>query len=809
MVNPTVKEQNQKKNAKIFLIIGIVLYIYVVLFLLHFSALYAVRGRMSTSDVVNKALVAVFIHPGEILPISGQTIFYIFIATLAAGTVGVIAIAEKKLKAHDNPDTVNGEAHLMNSAELKAYNRKFSAPLGQERNDGPENMIISQDIRLAIDNRGTRRNCNILVIGGSGAGKSRFFASPNILQYNCNFVITDPSGEMLRDYGKALEDNGYAVKVFNLTDVYRSNRYNPFHYIYEEKDVFILVNTLIKNTTPSEGHSGDPFWENSEKLLLSALILYLWHTARYEYVDPKSGRLRHDQTFKKVLWLVGQAEVDENNPDMESPLDRLFEDLALEDPENLAVSQYRRFKIGAGKTLKSILISVGVRLQSFDLSDISYLTETDDFEFERFADTKQALFVIIPTADTTFNFIVSLLYSQLFATLYNYCETTAEFAWKASIDPLTNIKVIHAKSEEESKKAEKAIRKYVAKVKQGTVIKHDKVKKLYRVFTKDGKTQVGWRGSKEEARRFQEQLKNITIERCGARCPVHVRLILDEFANIGQIPDFDQKLATMRKYEISCSIILQALSQLKDLYKDKWNTIVGNCDTKLFLGSDDSETIKWLLEMLGKKTTTVQSTSYQAKGQGSTSYNKSSIEVMTVDQVSMMQDDECLVRIRGVRPHYGKKYELTKHPNYPHAKETSGAFVIPLSDEVKNRKKGPLLQRLQNGPSGDAALLEMKKPQTSDPKFKQAPPKPFTKEEKIERDRKNKIRQDQAKEAGKALRNGEYEPGDDDISDIMVMECMGFKPNANPSPTEIKEAVESLVILPEPPTDSTFNIMTT
>lgn len=799
------KEKAKKQNLKMYLIIGGVLYLLFALGYLHFVSIRANNPRIGVSEAINQAITDIFIHPFAIFPITGSSLLMLFLGTVLTGALGIMSYSEKMMRKHDNPDTVNGEAHLMTLQELNKYNLKFSSPLGKPENDGANNMIISKDIRLAIDNRGTRRNCNILVIGGSGAGKSRYFASPNILQYNCNFVITDPSGEMLRDYGKGLEDNGYEVKVFNLTNVYRSNRYNPFHYIKEEKDVFTLVNTLIKNTNPSEGKGGDPFWEKSENLLLTALILYLWH------VSPPE-----EQNFANVVKLINIAEVDENTS--ESKLDVLFEELEKEDPENLAVLQYHKFKLGAGKTLKSILISVGVRLQSFDLSDIRYLTSADDFEFERFADTKQALFVIIPTADTTFNFLVSLLYSQLFSSLYTYAETKAEYGWKLSIDPLTNIKVVQANSKEESKEAEKKIRKLAKEIKSGTTIEFDKSKQLYRIFTKKHHVQIGWRGTKEMAKDFIAQLENVSIEPCEPRCPNHIRLILDEFANIGQIPDFDQKLATMRKYEISCSIILQALSQLKDIYKDKWNTIISNCDTKLFLGCDDSETIEWMLKMLGKKTTTVQNTSYQVKGSGSTSYNKSSIEVMTIDQITMMQDDECLVRIRGVRPYYGKKYELTDHPNYKYAHDRSGMFEIPLSKDVQTRKIGALRDRILKNNETVANLASLaegsaegnvlpstgvENKETPAPEQAPVPKNPVQKTAPFNPVKaKNGARKKASMEAKEDLKSmdDDFSPDSEGMIASGLAASIGLKPGM--SDAEIKESAESFVDLITAETDN-------
>nr|WP_297765597.1 type IV secretory system conjugative DNA transfer family protein [uncultured Butyrivibrio sp.] len=784
MATQIQKERRRKATNKIYMIAGGVAWFYGLLAYLHAGFIMSMNPRMNFVEAINMGLTNVITHPLEIFPLNGSSLFNFILFSIVGFMLLFMWHTSQSLKKHDNPDTVNGEAHLMNIEELEAYNKKFAAPLGSPEINGENNMIISKDIRLAIDNRGTRRNCNILVIGGSGAGKSRFFAAPNILQYNCNFVITDPSGEMLRDYGKALEDQGYEVKVFNLTDTYRSNRYNPFHYIKSEKDVFTLVNTLIKNTNPSEGKAGDPFWENSEKLLLTALILYLWHTQPEE-----------KQTFSEVVRLLTLAQIDENDATAKSELDRLFEELERNDTEkiaSLAVRQYKKFKMGAGKTLKSILISVGVRLQTFELSDIQYLTDADDFEFERFSDTKQAIFVIIPTADTTFNFIVSLLYSQLFSSLYNYAETRAEYGWRACIDKWTNIRVEQAYSKEESKDAKKRLEDFVEEIKAGVKIKPDKEKKLYRVYTKKSGKLVGWRGTKEETKKFVAQLKNIKIEKCEPKCPNHVRLILDEFANIGQIPDFNEKLATMRKYEISCSIILQALSQLKEIYDKKWNTIVSNCDTKLFLGCDDSETIEWMLKMLGKRTTTVQNMSWNSgKGGGSTSYNKSSIELLTIDQISMMQDDECLVRIRGVRPYYGKKYELTDHPNYAYAKKTEGKFTIPLSKDVKERKQGSLYvltggsiaKKLAHEVMGGSPVDSVQKHGT-----------PINDVEMT----KNEARKEAAKEAQRDLDDfNEFAPEPEEVALQGLCEAFGIKEGM--SDEQIKEQIETLIDLENPP----------
>lgn len=800
------KEKAKKSEQKAYIIVAVVAVIYCFLVYMEATGYVASHPRVNILEAISMC-ATVIPNIAYIFETTGKSLVMFIVIAMVGGAFAMTAVIERNLKKHDNPDTVNGEAHFMTLEELARFNKKRTDPYMQPSNDGEGNMILSRDIKLGLEGTKTRRNCNVLVIGGSGAGKSRFFAAPNILEYNAGFVVTDPSGELLNDYGKALENNGYTVKVFNLVDVYRGNRYNPFHYIKEEKDVYVLVNTLIKNTTPADAHSGDPFWEKSEKLLLEALILYLWHK------EPEER-----QTFANVVKLVNMASVDENDATAESPLDILFADLEREDPGNLACEQYKTFKQGAGKTLKSILISVGSRLESFQLSDIKYLTDVDEFEFEKFADSKQALFVIIPTADTTFNFLVSMMYSQLFTSLYTYVETRADLGWQAYVDDNNIIKVLQASDENQSIEAEKQIDDFIARFKKGYKIKYNDKKKLYELYIRGAKTSDGskpkpelvtWRGEKKALKEYAIRLQNMKKRKCPRRCPVHVRLILDEFANIGQIPDFDAKLATIRKYAISCSIILQAISQLRVLYKDKWNTIAANCDSKLFLGCDDSETIEWLLKMLGKKTTTVQSMSFQSKG-GSESINKSSIELMTIDQVTMMADDECLVRIRGERPFYGKKYELEDHPNYNYAHSLQGKFKIPVAkayEEAKQQRK-PLRMRLAETKAEDAGDVKdnaaEEKASTADTPAEKTDKKSSVQKNTRDgaREAANKARKERAKEALKALDEFDDNPPqalEEDALMRTMAETLGLTPSMTSE--EMSEIAETLMTLQEPPSE--------
>lgn len=690
MRTPMMKEREKRQQAIVYGIICFVFWLIGSYGILHYSAVRASNKRYDASQCFNEAMSNMILHPTNIFPISGSTVSMIFMVTLLAGCFIMMGISTNALKKHDGAN-VKGGARLMNRYDLKEYNLTFSDPPRKPTFNGPKNMILSKEIMLSLDNRETKRNCNVLCIGGSGAGKSRYFAAPNILQYNANFVITDPSGELLSKYGKALEDNGYHVKVFNLKNTYEGSRYNPFRYIYAEKDVFILVNTLIKNTTPPDSHAGDPFWEKCEKMLLQSLILFLWHEV------PEK-----DQTFEKLLALLDMEKVDENDDDKPSPLKIIFDDLEKEAPDHLAVRQYKAFRVAAGKTLKSILISVYARIESFMLADIKYLTGDDDLDLYSFADTKQALFVILPTADTTFNFLASLMYSQLFSVLYDYAETRVHFGWKAYIPGTETrleeiIKIVQAPSEKNIENAKKEIMAFVKDIKNGTKLVPNNSRKVWEIRTVKGNKLVAWRGGKNSAEKLRQELQHIEFKQCERELlPNHVRFILDEFANIGQIPDFVQKLATIRKYAISCAIILQNISQLKKMYKDDWNSITGNCDSWLFLGTNDSETIKWMMEPLGKKTTVVQNVSWSKSG-GSTSYNKDSIELLTADQIFLMETMECLVVVRGCHPYYGKKYDLLNHPNFPYADKTAGKFKIPVNEAIKNRREGP--RRLWNNSS--------------------------------------------------------------------------------------------------------------
>lgn len=782
MASNAFKQKKKNQMKKMQFILFVCLFVIFLISAFRVLGLVALNPRLGITEAVGDALRHPFCFDGFSLAVKKYGAAAALISVLGFVLL-YINIVDRGLKTVDNPNTVHGAAHFMSAEEQSKYNIEKTDPIGLERNDGPNNIIFSKEMRLAIDNKATRRNLNTLVIGGSGAGKSFFFIAPNILQYNCNFVITDPSGELLRDYGKSLEDHGYKIKVFNLTDVYKGNRYNPFHYIRSEKDVFILVETLMKNTTPAGSHSSDPFWEKAEKLLLNVAILYLWHMYPEE-----------QQTFSNVVELIQQAaktaddEESTSSENAKTVLDKMIGQIEEVDPHNLTVRQYKSFKLGADKTVRSILISCSSRLESFTLSDIEYLTSVDDMHFESFADSKQALFVITPTADTTFGFLTAMLFSQMFSILYDYCETKAGFGWQATIPMESHFKPLTFKerifgskaqtggieivkliqdNEEGENHAEKKVKELVSLIKNnGVEIKRNKKDKLYYIVVKNTKKPIvlGWRGTEALAKNFVSRLKYIKTEKCKDRCPYHIRFLLDEFANIGEIPDFDQKLATMRKYEISCSIVIQAISQLKQHYKDSWNTIAGNCDTKVFLGSDDNDTIKWLIETTGKKTVKTRSESYQSKGGGSLSIQSGGEDLITPDRITMLDENDCIIRVRGLPIYQGPKFKTMNHPAFKYAMDTKGTFhvrnritkaqkfkLLPLREQLRLKGSGAVKEMAKNSendtlPASDISAGSISSDSSSGNTPKEDKPLDKSQKRALEK-AKNKARRDEAKEA--------------------------------------------------------------
>ena len=459
------------------------------------------------------------------------------------------------------------------------------------------NIILTQTERLTMNSRPkdprTARNKNVLVVGGSGSGKTRFFVKPNLMQcvsekYPCSFVVTDPKGSLIVECGRMLRHFGYRIKVMNTINFAKSMHYNPLAYIHSEKDILKLVNCLIANTR-GEGKGGDPFWDKSEVLLYTALIGYLWQEA-----------LEEDRNFATLIDMIGSMQTREDNEDFRNPIDLMFEDLEREKPDCFAVRQYKKFKLAAGKTAKSILISCGARLAVFDIAELRELTAYDELELDTLGDQKTALFLIMSDTDDSFNFLIAMCYTQLFNLL---C---------------------------------------------------DKADDVY-----------------------------------GGRLPVHVRCLIDECANIGQIPKLEKLMATIRSREISACLILQTQSQLKALYKDNAETVIGNCDASLFLGGKEPTTLKALSEALGRETIDTYNTG-ESRGREtshSLNYQKLGKSLLSVDELEVLDGGKCILQLRGVRPFLSSKYDITKHPHYKYLSDADPKNAFDVERFIRRKMK--------------------------------------------------------------------------------------------------------------------------
>ncbi|CEX59597.1 Protein virD4 [Streptococcus pneumoniae] len=455
------------------------------------------------------------------------------------------------------------------------------------------NILLTQTERLTMNGRPENpkyaRNKNVLVIGGSGSGKTRFYVKPNLMQMHSSYCVTDPKGTIVIECGKMLEDNGYEIKILNTINFKKSMKYNPFAYLRSEKDILKLVQTIIANTKGEGEKAGEDFWVKAEKLYYTALIGYIFYEAP-----------REEKNFATLLDMIDASEVREDDETYMNPIDRLFEALEKKEPTHFAVKQYKKYKLAAEKTAKSILISCGARLAPFDIQELRDLMKEDELELDTLGDRKTALFVIISDTDDTFNFVVSIMYSQLFNLL---CD--------------------------------KADDEY------------------------------------------------------GGRLPVHVRCLLDEFANIGLIPKFEKLIATIRSREISASIILQAQSQLKAIYKDNADTIVGNCDSTLFLGGKEKTTLKELSETLGKETIDLYNTSETRSNANSygLNYQKTGKELMSQDEITVMDGSKCIFQLRGVRPFLSDKFDITKHKNYKLLEDFNKKNAFDIEEYIKRKGK--------------------------------------------------------------------------------------------------------------------------
>ena len=674
----------KKDNRIMYLGVGIVAYLMFLILALHIGTL---MGENPNGNILNVVVVALQRASAEPFnfTITAYTFKAIGIVTVIFAICIMMVMIEAEKNARSMPGKENGSSQW--NTNLAQFDKKFNSPYGKPTHDDPENMILSQNVRLGIKGFKTQRNMNVIVIGGSGSGKSRFFIKPNGLQANTNFVFTDPSGELLASMGKFLEEQGYNLKVFNLVDMEHSHCYNPFAYIRDDLGVVSMVNCLIKNTTPPGKGGGDPFWEKSETALLQALIFYLRECAPAE-----------QQNFTSVMKLLRAADVDENNLNKKSDLDRLFDQLEEKNPKSIALKQYKTFKMGSGKTLKSILISCSVRLTVFNMKEIEALTGTDTIALDTMGCEKQALFVILPQADDTYNFLASLMYSQLYETLYFQGENEwpNSYIIKNNNQVLENIRKLAGADANDgiSYDPEEKAKELLRELKKAK-LEENKDNNTYYIKYKYFNTKIKQYEDKRRTfitkklgEEYLDAIKTAKIEKGANRLPIHVSFLLDEFANIGQIPEFDKKMATMRKYEISSVVVLQNLAQIKEIYDKKAEGVIGNADSMVFLGSSEPETCKYISEKLGSSTIVVRnnSRSMGSKGSSSLSYNRNKRELMTPDEVSRMPDTDCIVFVRGQQPFYGPKYDYTKHPNYHLTGDADKKNLYNLQERVSNRK---------------------------------------------------------------------------------------------------------------------------
>ena len=543
----------------------------------------------------------------------------------------------------------------LNGRNMKEYNKQYTEPFGKTGHDGRNNIILSQDVFLSMNNQKTRRNTHVCVIGGAGSGKTHNFIVPNLLQANSNYVISDRGGFLFRDYAKYLEYMGYKVKCLNLLHMDQSNHYNPFRYIRSDKDIETFVNALIDNTTSSEATKGDPFWEKTETTLLTALVAFL-----HQYTYP------YQQNFSIIMRLLRAAQNDDDGTIDGSPLDMIFQEIREIDPESFAVKQYDDFRMGAGKILSKVLFSCMLRLQAFDLWEAAELTATDDIDLEAVGDEKTALFVITPPADTTFNFLADILYAQLFQITYDYCETTAPFTQVVLDREGQVIKTFRADNEYESREMAKEARKWLESAKKADIVYQEDMG-WYELIMNNGET-AAFHGSEEEAQKALDLLQegcvvaNSERSNSGQRLPIHVRVLLDEFTNIGRIPRFGNIVATSRVYELSTVFTLQSLARFKKIYEHDWPDIIGNCDTIIYLGGNsDIETRKWLADRLVKRMETAPAKKNNAGA--NVSYDSA------YKQIRDLADDTCIVLLRGFSHAEKPKYMTNTHPMWNLAKE--------------------------------------------------------------------------------------------------------------------------------------------
>lgn len=631
-----------------------------------------VKESINWFTVAFEALANMSENPVAIWPLSIKFLIpaLFFLVCVAFGIGWMLAIGDTKRQ--DAPGKEHGSAKW--NLDYANYYKQFVEPYDSRKDPFDPNMPFSNRVMLNINNKKTGRNANVFVVGGPGTGKSFRVIKPSLMQMNCSMITTDPSGELMQCCGKPLHEHGIKLKLFSTSDMKHSNCYNPFDYIFdengevEESKVSTMINLFLENASGSSSKSkGDPFWDKSARALMAALAYYMLENPMTNQVR-KGKRYAPDINFCTMLKLVQAGKVSEESETSQSALDKLMEEHRLlmktEGRESKALSNYDTFKLAPGKTANSILITVAVDLQMFNNEDVRNLTrhdyedEENNLQLDKIGDEQTALFINIPQANTTFNFLVSMLYAQMFDALYTKAEKICPKKWML-IDQYNRPVITMLNSEDEAKRL-------LEDLKTATVKEYKTPRDASRFQIVIGNKVIQEKPTRETAQAVIDNAANYKVQKGDLRLPWHIRCLMDEFANIGSVPMFSEKLTTMRKYEISCTIVVQNIAQIKEKYDKLFESIIGGCDTIVFLGSSENETCKYISDTLGETTVRTRniSLSHGQKGGSSEGFGTSKRMLLTPEEVKNLDNKECIVIIRGLHPFRDLKYDFSKHPHF-------------------------------------------------------------------------------------------------------------------------------------------------
>lgn len=631
-----------------------------------------VKESINWFTVAFEALANMSENPVAIWPLSIKFLIpaLFFLVCVAFGIGWMLAIGDTKRQ--DAPGKEHGSAKW--NLDYANYYKQFVEPYDSRKDPFDPNMPFSNRVMLNLNNKKTGRNANVFVVGGPGTGKSFRVIKPSLMQMNCSMITTDPSGELMQCCGKPLHEHGIKLKLFSTSDMKHSNCYNPFDYIFdengevEESKVSTMINLFLENASGSSSKSkGDPFWDKSARALMAALAYYMLENPMTNQVR-KGKRYAPDINFCTMLKLVQAGKVSEESETSQSALDKLMEEHRLlmktEGRESKALSNYDTFKLAPGKTANSILITVAVDLQMFNNEDVRNLTrhdyedEENNLQLDKIGDEQTALFINIPQANTTFNFLVSMLYAQMFDALYTKAEKICPKKWML-IDQYNRPVITMLNSEDEAKRL-------LEDLKTATVKEYKTPRDASRFQIVIGNKVIQEKPTRETAQAVIDNAANYKVQKGNLRLPWHIRCLMDEFANIGSVPMFSEKLTTMRKYEISCTIVVQNIAQIKEKYDKLFESIIGGCDTIVFLGSSENETCKYISDTLGETTVRTRniSLSHGQKGGSSEGFGTSKRMLLTPEEVKNLDNKECIVIIRGLHPFRDLKYDFSKHPHF-------------------------------------------------------------------------------------------------------------------------------------------------